>query len=150
MNDRFDTSPKPVLAGTALGGPAGREFTQRQKDRDILLGAVVGGLGANAAESKWQDWKSDGGVGRPARPTFDDDSDSEMRSVAWRKRQEELQKQKLALQLGGESSDEEFDGFRRKMQIHSGEDATRGGAPATAKNVTAVDELLRNWTTLDI
>jgi hypothetical protein len=32
----------------------------------------------------------------------------------------------------------------------SSEEETRGGAAAAAPSVTAVDELLRNWTTLDI
>jgi hypothetical protein len=42
-----------------VGGLAGREFGHRHKNRDIIIGALVGGLGANAAENKWRDWKDE-------------------------------------------------------------------------------------------
>lgn len=47
------------VAGAAIGGLAGREFGNKHKNRDILIGAVVGGLLANAAENKWHGYKED-------------------------------------------------------------------------------------------
>jgi outer membrane lipoprotein SlyB len=48
------------LAGAVVGGLAGREIGSKQhRNRDIIIGALVGGLGANAAENKWSDWKHD-------------------------------------------------------------------------------------------
>ena len=38
---------------------AGRHFgtkDPKNRNRDIILGALVGGLGANAAENKWRDY----------------------------------------------------------------------------------------------
>lgn len=47
------------LAGAVVGGLAGREFGHKHKNRDIIIGALIGGLGANAAENKWRDWKDE-------------------------------------------------------------------------------------------
>ena len=41
---------------------AGRHYGERDprhRNRDILLGALVGGLGANAAETKWKGYTSE-------------------------------------------------------------------------------------------
>ena len=40
-----------------IGGLAGRQFGKKHKERDIIIGALVGGLGANAAENKYNDYK---------------------------------------------------------------------------------------------
>ena len=60
IDEHFDTSMKGLgvgLAGAVVGGLAGREFGHKHKNRDIVLGALVGGLAANAAETKWRDYK---------------------------------------------------------------------------------------------
>ena len=62
IDDTFDTSMKGLgvgLAGAVVGGLAGREFGHKHKNRDIIIGALIGGLGANAAENKWKDWKDE-------------------------------------------------------------------------------------------
>ena len=47
------------IAGAVVGGFAAKEFAGNKKhqNRDMILGALVGGLGANAAETKWRDWQ---------------------------------------------------------------------------------------------
>lgn len=61
LEDTFDVSGRGLgvgIAGAVVGGLAGREFGGKQhRQRDILLGALVGGLGANVAENKWREWK---------------------------------------------------------------------------------------------
>jgi len=62
LEDHFDTSPRGIgigIAGAVIGGLAGREFGKQHQKRDMLIGAIVGGLGANAAETKWRDWKDE-------------------------------------------------------------------------------------------
>ncbi|EME45984.1 hypothetical protein DOTSEDRAFT_70109 [Dothistroma septosporum NZE10] len=57
----FDTSGRGLgvgIAGAVIGGLAGREFGQKHRQRDIILGAIVGGLGANAAENQWREYKN--------------------------------------------------------------------------------------------
>ena len=56
LDETFDTTMQGLgvgLAGAVVGGLAGREYGKKHKNRDILIGALVGGLGANAAENKW-------------------------------------------------------------------------------------------------
>ncbi|WPH01587.1 pre-mRNA-splicing factor 38B-like protein [Acrodontium crateriforme] len=58
----FDTSTQGLgvgIAGAVVGGLAGRQFGNEHKRRDIIIGALVGGLGANAAEAKYRDWKEE-------------------------------------------------------------------------------------------
>lgn len=60
IDETFDTSARGLgvgLAGAVAGGLAGRQFGHKHRERDIIIGAIVGGLGANAAETKWRDWK---------------------------------------------------------------------------------------------
>ncbi|KAF2768946.1 hypothetical protein EJ03DRAFT_351783 [Teratosphaeria nubilosa] len=60
LDNTFDTSMQGLgvgIAGAVVGGLAGREFGNKHKNRDVLIGAVIGGLGANLAENKWKDWK---------------------------------------------------------------------------------------------
>lgn len=45
------------LAGAVVGGLAGRELGHKHRNRDIIVGALVGGLGANFAENKYTHWK---------------------------------------------------------------------------------------------
>lgn len=66
LDDHFDTSLQGLgvgLAGAVVGGLAGRQIGSRHggqhRNRDILIGAVVGGLASNAAEHKWKDWKEE-------------------------------------------------------------------------------------------
>lgn len=65
VGKHFDTSLQGIgvgLAGAVVGGMAGRHFGEkhpRHKNRDILLGALVGGLGANAAEKQWTHWQDE-------------------------------------------------------------------------------------------
>ena len=65
VGEHFDTSLQGLgvgLAGAVVGGMAGRHFGERNprhKNRDVLIGAVVGGLLSNAAETKWKDYASD-------------------------------------------------------------------------------------------
>ena len=62
IDDTFDTSMRGLgvgLAGAVVGGLAGREFGHKHRQRDMIIGALVGGLGANAAENKWHGWKED-------------------------------------------------------------------------------------------
>ena len=64
IGSHFDTTPQGLgvgLVGAVVGGMAGRHVgsDSRHKNRDILLGALIGGLGANAAEHKWKDWSDD-------------------------------------------------------------------------------------------
>lgn len=48
------------LAGAVVGGLAGKEFgDHKHRNRDMIIGALVGGLGANAAENKWRDWRDE-------------------------------------------------------------------------------------------
>lgn len=61
VDEYFDTSMQGLgvgIAGAVVGGMAGRHFGHdpRHRNRDILLGALAGGLGANAAENKWRDY----------------------------------------------------------------------------------------------
>lgn len=60
--DAFDTTLQGLgvgLAGAVVGGLAGREFGHKHKNRDILIGALVGGLGANVAENKWNEYREE-------------------------------------------------------------------------------------------
>jgi len=62
VEKNFDTSTQGLgagLAGAVIGGLAGREFgaKSRHSERDIAIGAIIGGLGANLAEAKWREWK---------------------------------------------------------------------------------------------
>jgi len=62
IENNFDTSTQGLgvgLAGAVIGGLAGREFGAkgRHSERDIAIGAIIGGLGANIAEAKWREWK---------------------------------------------------------------------------------------------
>lgn len=61
LEDTFDVSGRGLgvgIAGAVVGGLAGREFGGKQhRQRDIILGALVGGLGANVAENKWREYK---------------------------------------------------------------------------------------------
>nr|POF07696.1 hypothetical protein CFP56_70598 [Quercus suber] len=62
IDEYFDTSAQGLgvgIAGAVVGGLAGRQFGKEHKRRDIILGAIVGGLGANAAENKFRDWKEE-------------------------------------------------------------------------------------------
>jgi len=60
LEETFSTRPRGLgagLAGAVIGGLAGREFGHKHKNRDIVLGAIVGGLAANAGENKWTEYK---------------------------------------------------------------------------------------------
>lgn len=60
VEDQFDLSARGLgvgVAGAVIGGLAGREFGQKHRQRDIAIGAIIGGLGANYAENKWREWK---------------------------------------------------------------------------------------------
>lgn len=60
VEDQFDLSARGLgvgVAGAVIGGLAGREFGQKHRQRDIAIGALIGGLGANFAENKWREWK---------------------------------------------------------------------------------------------
>lgn len=60
LEETFSTRPAGLgagLAGAVIGGLAGREFGHKHKNRDIIIGAVVGGLAANAGENKWREYK---------------------------------------------------------------------------------------------
>ena len=64
FDEHFDTSLQGLgvgVAGALIGGFAGREFggNKRTSKRDMAIGAVVGGLGANLAENKWRDWRDE-------------------------------------------------------------------------------------------
>jgi hypothetical protein len=62
LDDHFDTSARGLgvgIAGAVIGGLAGRQFGHKHKERDVLLGAVIGGLGANLAENKWHEWREE-------------------------------------------------------------------------------------------
>lgn len=57
-----------AAVGAVIGGLAGRQFGKKNKQRDIILGAVVGGLGANIAEKRYKDYK-----GKDKRDEREDD-----------------------------------------------------------------------------
>ncbi|KAF2168508.1 hypothetical protein M409DRAFT_21257 [Zasmidium cellare ATCC 36951] len=61
LENTFDVSGRGLgvgIAGAVIGGLAGREFGGKaHRQRDVMLGALVGGLGANIAENKWREWK---------------------------------------------------------------------------------------------
>lgn len=60
LENAFDTSGRGLgvgIAGAVIGGLAGREFGNKNRQRDVILGALVGGLGANAAENQYHRWK---------------------------------------------------------------------------------------------
>lgn len=60
VEDQFDLSARGLgvgVAGAVIGGLAGREFGQKHRQRDIAIGAIIGGIGANYAENKWKEWK---------------------------------------------------------------------------------------------
>lgn len=42
-----------------VGGLAGREFGHKHKERDVIIGALIGGLGANFAENKYKHHKEE-------------------------------------------------------------------------------------------
>ncbi len=47
------------MAGAVAGGLAGRQFGQKHRQRDIIIGAVVGGLLANAGENRWSEYQQE-------------------------------------------------------------------------------------------
>ncbi|OQO15047.1 hypothetical protein B0A48_00429 [Cryoendolithus antarcticus] len=60
VDENFDTSLRGAgvaIAGAVIGGLIGKEISGGKKDkrRDMALGGIVGGLGANWAENKWQE-----------------------------------------------------------------------------------------------
>lgn len=61
LEDTFDVSGRGLgvgIAGAVIGGLAGKEFGGKShRQRDMVLGALVGGLGANIAENKYREWK---------------------------------------------------------------------------------------------
>jgi uncharacterized protein YcfJ len=61
VQETFDTSKRGLgftAAGALAGVLAGREIGNRQsgqpRQRDMIIGAIVGGLGANAAENLYK------------------------------------------------------------------------------------------------
>lgn len=74
VDQAFDTTPQGIgvgIAGALVGGLAGRELAERRqrgdrrrrssdshRNRDMIIGALVGGFGANAAENQWREWKN--------------------------------------------------------------------------------------------
>jgi hypothetical protein len=63
LDETFDTTLQGVgigLAGAIVGGLAGRELGgPKSRRRDMIIGAVVGGLGANVAENKYRDYREE-------------------------------------------------------------------------------------------
>ncbi|KAI5367189.1 hypothetical protein Slin14017_G022250 [Septoria linicola] len=62
ITSQFDTSSRGLgvgLAGAVAGGLAGRQFGQKHRQRDIIIGAVVGGLLANAGENRWSEYQEE-------------------------------------------------------------------------------------------
>ncbi|TKA75083.1 hypothetical protein B0A55_05591 [Friedmanniomyces simplex] len=62
LDEHFDTSMQGLgvgLAGAVAGALAGRQFGNKHKERDILVGALIGGLGANLAENKYKDFREE-------------------------------------------------------------------------------------------
>lgn len=63
IDEAFDTSIQGLgvgLAGAVVGGLAARQFgDKRHSKRDMVIGALIGGLGANAAENKFRDWQEE-------------------------------------------------------------------------------------------
>lgn len=61
LEDTFDVTGRGLgvgIAGAVIGGLAGKEFGGKaHRQRDMVLGALVGGLGANIAENKYREWK---------------------------------------------------------------------------------------------
>ncbi|KAF2723532.1 hypothetical protein K431DRAFT_310959 [Polychaeton citri CBS 116435] len=61
VDEWFDPTAKGIgigIAGAVVGGLAGREFGgERHRKRDMVIGALIGGLGANAAENKWREYR---------------------------------------------------------------------------------------------
>jgi uncharacterized protein YcfJ len=49
------------LAGAVIGGLAGREFGGKNggknAQRDMAIGALIGGLGANIATNQYREWR---------------------------------------------------------------------------------------------
>lgn len=55
-----------------IGGLAGRQLgDKRHNKRDMVIGALIGGLGANAAENKWHEWKLEKDVERDNEERYD-------------------------------------------------------------------------------
>ncbi|GAB7366238.1 hypothetical protein MBLNU230_g7795t1 [Neophaeotheca triangularis] len=62
VDDTFDTSWQgwgATAAGALVGGFAGRELGGKDRRRDMVIGALVGGVGSNVAANKWKDYREE-------------------------------------------------------------------------------------------